>query len=111
LVGKGLICKWICKRPTSKKLADGFNLKNAYITAAVRCAPPQNKPLREEFDNCSIFLAEELALMKNVKIIICLEKMAFEATCRILGIKGKKFIHENSFKHRKYQIFCSYHPR
>lgn len=97
-------------KPTSEKKDDGLVLENAYVTAAVRCAPPANKPLREEFENCSVFLMNELTLLKDIKVILCLGKMAFDAVCKNLAIKGKKFSHGNSFKHEKWHMICSYHP-
>src|SRR5438309_7242179 len=51
--------------PFSREATDEFALINTYITAAVRCAPPQNKPLKEELDNCSSYLKEELFLLGN----------------------------------------------
>src|SRR6266850_3848578 len=59
-------------KPTSQRLGDGFGLINTYITASVRCAPPQNKPLKDELDNCSSYLKKELSLLTNVKVIVCL---------------------------------------
>ncbi|MBI3193245.1 MAG: uracil-DNA glycosylase [Ignavibacteriae bacterium] len=58
---------------------DGMELNNCYITAIVRCAPPQNKATKEEFENCHPYLLEELKLMKNIKIIVALGKMAHDA--------------------------------
>ena len=97
-------------KPTSQKIGDGFHLLDTYVTAAVRCAPPQNKPLKEEFSNCSDYLREELQLLKNVKVIICLGKIAYDSCCKILHIKGVKFAHGKSFTHQNYTIICSYHP-
>lgn len=97
-------------RPTSEKVRDGFNLINAYVTAAVRCAPPQNKPLKEELENCSLFLREELLMLKNIKLIICLGKIAFDSCCKLLNIKGIKFGHGKLYRHDKWIIICSYHP-
>lgn len=96
--------------PTSKNAKDDFQLIDTYIAAAVRCAPPQNKPFREELENCSDFLNNELELLKNVRVIICLGKIAFDATCKLLEIKGKKFFHGNLFEQENYIIICSYHP-
>jgi len=97
-------------KPVSKKKNDGFNLINTYITATLRCAPPQNKPLKKELENCSCYLKKELSILKNLKIIICLGKAAFDSCCKILEIKGKKFFHGNFFKHKKLLIVYSYHP-
>jgi len=54
-------------------------LNDVYITAAVRCAPPSNKPTPEEIANCSHFLDSELALLKNVKVVVALGKIGFDA--------------------------------
>lgn len=58
---------------------DGMRLIDAYITAAVRCAPPANKPSPEEIANCSHFLDTELAILKNVKVVVALGKIGFDA--------------------------------
>jgi len=84
-------------KPTSQSLNDGFELINAYVTAVVRCVLPKNKPLREELENCSNYLTTEISLLKNVRIIICLGRIAFDSCCKILNIKGKKFVHGKSF--------------
>ena len=97
-------------KPTSDRLDDGFKLINAYITAAVRCAPPQNKPLKEEFDNCFSYLEAELLILKNIKVIICLGKIAFDTCCKLLNIKKVKFSHGKLYRHKKFVIICSYHP-
>jgi uracil-DNA glycosylase family 4 len=97
-------------KPTSETKNDGFTLVNSYITAAVRCAPPQNKPLKEEFDNCFDYLKTEFTLLKNSKVIVCLGKIAFETCCKLLGIKGVKFSHGKMFRHHRWIIISSYHP-
>lgn len=102
--------KGFATKPISEKVADGFNLINVYITAAVRCAPPQNKPLKEELQNCSPYLIQELSILRNVKIIICLGRMAFDFCCKALNLKNKKFFHGNMFKTDRYTIISSYHP-
>jgi uracil-DNA glycosylase family 4 len=94
----------------SKHLKDGFRLENSYITAAVRCAPPQNKPTKEEIKTCSIYLRQELELLQNVRVIICLGKIAFDAIRNILGIKNAKFFHGRIISYQKFVIICSYHP-
>lgn len=95
---------------TSKKINDDFSLINAYITAAVKCAPPENKPTREEIVTCSNYLWQELALLQNTQVIICLGKIAFDALRQILGIKNQKFSHGNKFTFENRTILCSYHP-
>ncbi|MDE1876813.1 MAG: uracil-DNA glycosylase [Thaumarchaeota archaeon] len=97
-------------KPTSVNKDDGFALINTYITATVRCAPPDNKPLKEESNNCSSFLEKELELLKNVRVIICLGRIAFDSCCKLLDIKGKKFSHGEMFTHGDFVIITSYHP-
>jgi len=97
---------------------DGLTLRNLYITAAVRCAPPDNKPLPEELAECSHFLDRELAGLKDVKVVVALGKIGFEAYLNFLKRRGlvvskKGYV----FKHgASYQmpdgnvLLASYHP-
>ena len=67
---------------------DGLKLLNCYVAAAVRCAPPGNKPTKEEFTTCRPFLLEELRLLKNITVVIALGKIAFDEylrSCKELG--------------------------
>ena len=96
--------------PTSQRIDDGFYLIDSYMTAAARCAPPQNKPLKEELDNCSIYLENEIKVLKNIQIILCLGKIAFDSVLKVLKIKHRKFSHGYSFEYGGYIIMCSYHP-
>ena len=109
-VAKVLYENGFATKPTSMQLGDGFSLINVYITAAVKCAPPQNKPLKEELDNCSSFLKEELAILKNVRVIVCLGRIAFDSCCKMLHIKGAKFVHGRMLQHGKMVIISTYHP-
>ena len=97
-------------KPTSERMGDEFSLINTYITAAVRCAPPQNKPLKEELQNCLPYLEEELLVLKNIKVIICLGKIAFDACCKVLNIKSAKFGHGKLYHHKNWIVMCTYHP-
>ena len=67
---------------------DGFALRDCYITATIRCAPPKNKPLPEEIKNCQPYFLQELDLLKNVKVIVLLGQIAFTQTLRSLRQKG-----------------------
>ena len=96
--------------PTSQSSNDGLTLKNAYITAAVRCAPPQNKPTKEEMSNCFDYLKQEYKILKNVSVILCLGKIAYDATCKLLEIKQEKFGHNKLFEYDSIKILTSYHP-
>jgi uracil-DNA glycosylase family 4 len=66
-------------QPTATDRKDGLTLKDMYITAAVRCAPPDNKPLLQELAECSHFLDREIAGLKKVKVVVALGKIGFDA--------------------------------
>lgn len=67
---------------------DDFALNDCYITATIRCAPPDNKPLPEEVEKCRPYLLKELELLKNVKVVIPLGQIAFNQTLKALRLKG-----------------------
>lgn len=86
-----------CNLPESKHIDDGLELNNCRITAALHCAPPMNKPAVTELNNCRQFLIEELLLLKRIKVIIALGKIAFDAV--ILSAKELKLTEsKNSYK-------------
>ena len=97
-------------KPTSQSANDGLRLVDTYVTASVRCAPPQNKPTRDEFDNCFPYLEQEFALLNDVRVIVCLGRIAFDTCRRLLGLKGAEFGHGNLVAHDNLTIICSYHP-
>jgi uracil-DNA glycosylase family 4 len=96
--------------PTSTSMDDGLVLRDAYITAVVRCAPPGNKPLPSELLNCSQYLVSELKLLDNVKVVLALGKIAFEAYCRTAGAKGLVFGHGARYDIDGKVLLASYHP-
>jgi uracil-DNA glycosylase len=75
-------------QPESRRADDGLELRGVWIAAAVRCAPPANKPLPQERDNCLPYAAEELRLIQPV-VIVCLGKFAWDAACQLLGIRPR----------------------
>ena len=75
-------------QPTSVARDDGLELSNCFVTAAVRCAPPANRPLPEERDNCQPWLEEELALLAEVDVIVCLGGFAWDVALRVLAARG-----------------------
>jgi uracil-DNA glycosylase family 4 len=76
-------------QPVSQAVGDGLALNDCYITAAVRCAPPANKPSRVEFERCRPYLVQELQLLANVKVVIALGKIAFDAFLTAHREKGR----------------------
>jgi uracil-DNA glycosylase family 4 len=99
-------------KPTSVSRNDGLILRDAYLTAAVRCAPPENKPNSSEISNCSQYLLAEIKLLeKTTKVIVALGKIAFDAYCRLSNITGLKFGHNKIYSicYDK-TLIASYHP-
>src|SRR5438270_580289 len=72
-------------QPESTRLGDGLKLSGCYVTAAVRCAPPQNKPSPSERDNCLPYLLRELRLIDTARVIMCLGAFAWDCAARLLG--------------------------
>ncbi len=70
-------------QPTSLHANDGLELRGAFVAAAVRCAPPANRPLPSERDNCLPYAAQELELMPTVRVIVCLGGFAWDAALRL----------------------------
>ena len=75
-------------QPTSLHREDGLKLKNAYIAASVRCAPPANKPLPEEIVNCRSYFERELEILKP-RVVLALGKIAWDAYLELLKQQGK----------------------
>jgi uracil-DNA glycosylase len=96
--------------PTSRSKDDGLVLKDAYITAAIRCAPPDNKPMTIELMNCSQYLVSELNTLKNIKVILMLGKIGFDAYCRAAGLRKLRFSHGASYEINGKTLLVSYHP-
>jgi len=75
--------------PTSQHRDDGLTLRDAYIAAAVRCAPPDNKPTPEEIGNCLPHLAAEIEALSRVRIVVALGRIAFDAYLQLLKRRGQ----------------------
>lgn len=90
---------------------DGLKLRNTWVTAAVKCAPPANNPTPGERANCATYLETELELLTNSKVIVCLGAFAFQSVCEQLKIKPRpKFGHGVLVFTDRYAVLCSYHP-
>jgi uracil-DNA glycosylase family 4 len=99
-------------QPTSVHADDGLSLKDAYVTAVVRCAPPDNKPTTVERDTCLHYLERELALQDRVRVIVVLGKFAYDAVARLFGVRPRpRFGHgaEVALDDGR-TIVCSFHP-
>src|SRR5207245_10593764 len=77
----------LANQPTSQNSEDGLKLNGAYVTAAVKCAPPDNKPSVDETSNCSEYLASEIESLIDLKAILCLGQFAFNAVMRMIRSK------------------------
>ena len=100
-------------QPTSLHADDGLELRGAFIAAAVRCAPPANRPLPSERDNCLPYAAQELELMPSVRVIVCLGGFAWDAALRLdpPPPPRPKFGHMAEFELPSGRILLgSYHP-
>jgi uracil-DNA glycosylase len=114
---KALFKAGYANRPESRDLNDGLELQGLYMTAAVKCVPPDNRPTAEEISNCSRFLTSELRIVSNVKVILCLGQVAYQSTMTLLRennlfrSKIPKFEHGlelDLVNGRK--VIASYHP-
>lgn len=103
--------------PTSQSIDDGLTLTDAYIAAAVRCAPPDNKPTPEEIHACQPHLEAELAELRNVQVVVALGKIAFDVWWRVIAEKGVVIKPRPQFGHGAVSrpkgapiVIASYHP-
>ena len=76
-------------QPIAQSRHDGMRLMDIHISSVVRCAPPGNKPLPAEIRNCAAFVDEEIALLKNLRVVVCLGKIAFDGYVTHLVRSGK----------------------
>jgi len=105
-------------QPNASDRNDGLMLKDLYITAAVRCAPPANKPTKQELAECSQFLDREIAGLERVKVVVALGKIGFDAYLNYLKRRGQlfkrqKYLFKHGFSYRLPDgkvLLASYHP-
>jgi uracil-DNA glycosylase family 4 len=105
-------------QPTSVDRQDGLSLSGMWISAVVRCAPPGNKPLPEEIRNCAPYLDEEIALLPNLRVVVCLGGIAFNGYLshlqrmgKITAKSGYAFGHSSEYKLPDgMHLLASYHP-
>jgi uracil-DNA glycosylase family 4 len=107
----------LANQPESVHHDDGLRLSGCYVTAAVRCAPPANRPLPSERDNCRPYLERELPLLHRVRVIVCLGGFAWDAAMRTLAALGvptarprPRFGHDATAQLAGWTLLGSYHP-
>jgi uracil-DNA glycosylase family 4 len=98
-------------QPTSRHRGDGLSLRGAWVAAAVRCAPPANRPLPAERANCQPYAARELELIRP-GVIVCLGAYAWDAACRLLSLRPKpRFAHGTEHAVERGPVLLgTYHP-
>jgi uracil-DNA glycosylase family 4 len=99
-------------QPLSESRTDGLMLKNLYIAAVAHCVPPENKPAREELDNCQPYMERTLKILQP-RVIVCLGRIAFERVMRIHSVRNPawKFGHGALYRIDEGPwVLCSYHP-
>jgi uracil-DNA glycosylase family 4 len=105
-------------QPKASSMRDGMKLKNLWITSVARCAPPGNKPTPEELRNCTPWLDQEVALLRNLRVVACLGRIAFEGLLAHQQRSGSRIVRsEYPFAHGAEFTFpsglkaiTSYHP-
>jgi uracil-DNA glycosylase family 4 len=107
----------LANQPLSRDRGDGLRLTGCYVTASVRCAPPANRPLPSERDNCLPYLVGELELLEHARAIVCLGGYAWDAAMRALTARGvslprprPRFGHGAEAQLGGYALLGSYHP-
>lgn len=103
-------------QPISESTHDGLSYTDCYVTAAVKCSPPRDKPNEAEFRNCSAYLDAEVSLMKNLRSVLTLGALAFGAYLDHLrrqgvDVRGAKFVHGKAYRFsERPTLYASYHP-
>ena len=108
----------LANQPTSSRADDGLRLLGCYVAAAVRCAPPANKPTPTERDNCAPYLARELALLEAVRVLVALGAYGWDAAIRATeaqpGVERTRprpaFGHGAEARVGEYHLIGTYHP-
>ena len=90
----------ISNKPSSDYINDGLKLTDAFITTALKCVPPEDKPLKDELDRCFYYFDQEITHLKNLKVIVALGKIAFDA-CKYFYKSNYGFKENIQFKHNK----------
>ena len=106
----------LADRPSSRRADDGLTLTGVRIAAAVRCAPPANKPTPQERDTCAPYLAREIGLLGDIRVVVPLGSFGWDATLRVLAGAGLEVTPRPAFGHLAeatvgpYRLVGSYHP-
>ncbi|MFM7870736.1 MAG: uracil-DNA glycosylase [Actinomycetota bacterium] len=109
---RGLHRFGLANQPESRHRDDGLELSGAWVTSAVKCAPPGNKPTPAERRECCGFMHREFAALTNLRVIVCLGAFAYEVACEEFGIRPRpRFAHGAVVAASGgLQLVCSFHP-
>ena len=111
---KALYETGFANQPISQSRTDGLILRDVFISAPIRCAPPKNRPTATEIANCTGFLLKEVELLKNIKLVLALGRIAFDACLHYLYPDVKPnptFQHGGIYEFSQYPLLmASYHP-
>lgn len=113
---KALYREGLANQPTSESMDDGLILHGCYMTAAVKCLPPEHKPTRQECLNCNPYYVQEIEMLSHLKAVLLMGHLAFNAF--LLTLKKQKISNQHLvFKHgasytldNGLRVYCSYHP-
>ena len=107
----------MANQPESIRPGDGLALSRALLTAAVKCAPPDNRPLPEEFENCREYLVRETGLIQRPRVLLALGGLAFESCLLALADLGSprprpkpRFGHGARYEIGPDVLYATYHP-
>jgi len=107
----------LANRPTSVARGDGLELRNALLSAACRCAPPDNRPTPRELENCRGYLEAEFSALAAPRVLVALGALGFGACLRVLAASGAhipkpkpRFAHGARFRIGEDLLFATYHP-
>jgi uracil-DNA glycosylase family 4 len=113
---KALFKAGFANQPVSESAEDGLAYDDCYLTAVVKCVPPGDRPTKSEFSNCAGYLDTEIHFMRNLRSVLALGSLAFDAYVhhlRRLGVsvRGLEFAHGKTFKISGMPtLYSSYHP-
>jgi uracil-DNA glycosylase family 4 len=102
----------LANQPTSRCIGDGLELRGAWVTSPVRCAPPANRPTPAERDRCRPFLERELALLRRARVFVALGAFGYQALAGFLGVRPRpRFGHGVEVPLPDGRVIvCSFHP-
>jgi len=107
----------LANQPTSVARGDGLELRGALLSAACRCAPPDNRPKPQELENCRGYLEAEFAALAAPRVLVALGALGFDACLRVLAASGAqipkpkpRFAHGTRFQVGRDVVFATYHP-